>query len=337
MKKSPQAPINQKEPRFKMQEHQFASAGVGKYIAGLIILVVIVAAGYFGYIKVMDWHQKQVETAVKQKTDRLTEKTSELEKTVGQLKQQMEEETDTPEKRRAASAKQIEKVFGGPPEKPAVNTMEARQRPDCYRLEKKIDAFFEYLDRKEAIKADAVEGKGARRVFEEMVSALSAHPPMIIGETKDIVSLMHNQAHFFRILKKERIRLVKQILNVEAGVLEHAMGNFYDYYVKLGGCGGQDEAIVSLETLYEYASFFLDTLSGKSYLLRRESNIRCLTRYYSVLVLDQANKATLNRYGIDIRPHIELVLDDVRSQNSLIYQNSYIERLEDLEKKYNLN
>lgn len=317
-----------------MQEHQFASSSGVKYIAVLIILVVVAVGGYFGYIRVMEWHQQQVKTAVAQKSEKLTEKTSELEETVTQLQQQIEEKAEMSEKQREASEERIEKVFGEPPEKPAVNTMEAMELPGCYRLEKKIDAFFNYLDRQGFIEAAGIETKGARRVFEEMVSALSEHPPKITGETRDIVSLMHNQAHFFRILKKDRIELVKQVLNTEAGVLEHAMGNFYDYYVKLGGCGGQDEAIISLETLYEYASFFLNTLSGKSYLLRRDSTIRCLTLYYSVLVLDQANKATLNRYGIDIRPHIELTLDEIRNQNSLIYQDRYIERLNGIKKKY---
>lgn len=325
-----------------MQDHQFASSNAGKYVLGLILLVAVAVAGYFGYIKVMQWHRAEVQTAVAQKADKLAEQTSALEETVSQLKQQIEEEVETPEKRREASAERIEKVFGEPPEKPAVNTMEgpgintmeAMDTPGCYRLEKKINSFFNYLDQRGFVEAAGIEAGGARQVFEEMVSALSDHPPKIIGETRDIVSLMHNQAHFFRVLKKERIELVKHIMNTEADVLEHAMVNFYDYYVKLGGCGGQGEAIVSLETLYEYASFFLNTLSGKSYLLRRDSAIRSLTRYYSVLVLNQANKATLNRYGIDIRPHIKLALDDIRNQNSLIYQDKYIETLNALKKKY---
>jgi hypothetical protein len=155
-----------------------------------------------------------------------------------------------------------------------------------------------------------------------------------VGETQDLVSLMHNQAHFFRLLEKERIELVKYILNMDADVLEHAMGNFYDYYVEHGGCGGKRGGAVSLETLYEYAAFFLNTFSGKSYLMRRGSSMRCLVRYYSVLVLDRANKATVNRHGIDIRPHIELALDDIRHQQSLLYQDVYIKRLSELQEKY---
>jgi cell division septum initiation protein DivIVA len=282
----------------------------------------------------MEWHRAEVRTAVSKQAQELAAETEALEETIAGLKQKLEKTTEPEATPKQAAAERIEKVFGEPPEKPPVSTMAAMDTPSCYRLEKKINAFFSYLDQRGFVEAAGIDAEGARRVFEDMVAALSAKPPLIIGETQDIVSLMHNQAHFFRTLDEKRIALIKHIMQTEADVLEHAMLNFYDYYVKLGGCGGQGEAIVSLEPLYEYASFFLNTLSGKSYLLRRDSTIRCLTRYYSVLVLDQANKATLNRYGIDIRPHIKLSLDDIRHQNALIYQDIYLERLAGLQEKY---
>ncbi|MFP4227022.1 MAG: hypothetical protein ACLFRF_09860 [Desulfobacterales bacterium] len=313
-----------------MPDHQFAKSNTGKYIAAVIVLAIVVVAGYFGYLKVMQWHRQEVQTAVSEQAQHLAAQTRDLQETVGALEQKLEQADE----QKQTAAERIEKVFGEPPEKPPINTMSAMDTPSCYRLEKKINAFFNYLDQQGFVKAADIEAEGARRVFEDMVAELAANPPLIIGETQDIVSLMHNHAHFFRALDKKRISLVKHIMQTEADVLEHAMVNFYDYYVKLGGCGGQGEEIVSLKTLYEYASFFLNTLSGKSYLLRRDSTIRCLTRYYSVLVLDQANKATLNRYGIDIRPHIQLALDDIRHQNGLIYQDLYLEKLANIEKAY---
>jgi len=317
-----------------MPDHQFAPSNAGKYIAAVIALIIVPIIGYFGYIRVMEWHRTEVRTALSRQAEKLAAETEAREETVEALKRKLEEETQSKQTPKQAAAERIEKVFGEPPEKPPVNTMAAMDTPSCYRLEKKIDAFFSYLDQQGFVEAAGIEAEGARQVFEDMVAALSENPPLIIGETQDIVSLMHNQAHFFRALDKKRIALVKHIMQTEADVLEHAMLNFYDYYVKLGGCGGQGEAIVSLETLYEYAGFFLKTLSGKSYLLRRDSTIRCLTRYYSVLVLDQANKATLNRHGIDIRPHIRLSLDDIRHQNALIYQDIYLEQLTALQEKY---
>lgn len=317
-----------------MPDHPFAKSNAVKYIAVFIVLAIAAVVGYFGYLKIMQWHRQEVQSAVSEQSQKLAAETSALQKTVEGLEQKIEKPDEQKQTASQASAERIEKVFGEPPQKPSINTMAVMDTPGCYQLEQKIDAFFSYLDQQRVVAAAGIEAEGARQVFEDMVAALSAKPPLIIGETQDIISLMHNQAHFFRTLDKKRLALIKQILETETDVLEHALLNFYDYYVKMGGCGDQSEAVVNLETLYEYASFFLNTLAGKSYLLRRDSTIRCLARYYSVRVLDQANQATLNSYGIDIRPHIKLALDDIRHQNGLIYQDVYLEKLTDLQKAY---
>ena len=90
----------------------------------------------------------------------------------------------------------------------------------------------------------------------------------------------------------------------------------------------------SLEVMYEYTGFFLNTLAGKSYLLRRDSKVRILTSYYCVLILDRANEENLNRHGIDIRSSIDFLLFDIISQRGFIYQKQYLTRLQALKKKY---
>ncbi len=320
-----------------MREHQFSNSGSGKLIAVLVAVIVCAGAAYFGYVMVMQWHEKAVRRNVAQKEAQLAETVGQLENELSRLQQEREATppareaaTDTPEER-------IRKVFGEAGENIGADIMESRkaiEAPDCFRLEKQISSFFNYLDQQGYPDAASVEAEGTREVFEQMLADIAENPPLIVGETQDIVSLMHNQAHFFRTLDKKRIALAKYILNADAEILEHAMVNFYEYYVNQGGCGDSEEAAVSLETLYEYAGFFLNTLSGKSYLMRRNSPVRCLTRYYSVRLLDQANKAGLNRFGIDIRPHIRLARDDVSHQNTLLYQDAYIETLNELDAKY---
>ena len=93
----------------------------------------------------------------------------------------------------------------------------------------------------------------------------------------------------------------------------------------------------TLKTLYTYSGFFLNTLAGKSYLLRRNSKIRLLTTYYSVLILDRANDEQLNPVGIDIRPYIEFLLNDLQNQIGLIHQKQYLSELEKLADKYKLS
>ena len=86
--------------------------------------------------------------------------------------------------------------------------------------------------------------------------------------------------------------------------------------------------------MYEYASFFLHTLGGRSYLMRRDSKVRLLTTYYCILVLDRANDSGMNPNGVDIRPLIVLTANDIRSQKGLIYQKSYLAELSRLAGKY---
>jgi hypothetical protein len=78
-------------------------------------------------------------------------------------------------------------------------------------------------------------------------------------------------------------------------------------------------------------------VGGRSYLLRRDSKVRILTTYYAILILDKANDAILNRYGIDIRPHINLSIDDIRNQKNLIYPEEYVAKLYQLQEKYTPN
>jgi hypothetical protein len=88
--------------------------------------------------------------------------------------------------------------------------------------------------------------------------------------------------------------------------------------------------------LYMYACFFLETLGGRSYVLRRDSNLRILTLYYCVLIIDQSNIDGANLNGIDIRPHLKLISEDMTHQKGLDYKNHYLIKLEMLRKKYRL-
>jgi hypothetical protein len=93
----------------------------------------------------------------------------------------------------------------------------------------------------------------------------------------------------------------------------------------------------TLSTLYAYSGFFLNTLAGRSYLLRRDSKIRILTTYYSILIVDRANDEKSNSAGVDIRPQIEFLLNDLQTPIGLIYQKQYVSELLRLADKYDLS
>jgi hypothetical protein len=143
-------------------------------------------------------------------------------------------------------------------------------------------------------------------------------------------------AHFFRVLGKKRVNLTRDVLQNEDEIIESAMHTFYLWATYETG----DKAITGqpkLKTLYSYSAFFLNTLAGRSYLLRRDSKIRILTTYYSVLILDKANDEHLNPGGIDIRPHIEFLLNDLQTQIGLIHQKQYLPELKQLADKYKIS
>ena len=79
---------------------------------------------------------------------------------------------------------------------------------------------------------------------------------------------------------------------------------------------------------YEYAAFFLNTLGGHSYLLRRDATIRALTRYYCILILDDAVKQSINKYNINLPYHLDAVTKEIGSSDFLENQNQYLERLQ---------
>jgi hypothetical protein len=169
-----------------------------------------------------------------------------------------------------------------------------------------------------------------------MVKKLSKTLPIVTGETKDIVSLTRNMAHFYRVLGNKRIKLVKEILKNENDIFESIMAAFFSFYTSDNCCKEELQGCPSLKLLYEYAGFFTNTIAGRSYLLRRDSKIRILTTYYCVLILDKANEEVLNHDGIDIRPHIDISINDISNQKNLIYRKHYLTKLQGLKEKYKM-
>jgi hypothetical protein len=143
-------------------------------------------------------------------------------------------------------------------------------------------------------------------------------------------------AHFFRVLGKKRVNLTREVLQNEDEILESVMQTFY-LWATDETADREKTGQPTLKTLYAYSGFFLNTLAGKSYLFRRNSKIRLLTTYYSILILDRANDEQLNPAGIDIRPHIEFLLNDLQNQIGLIHQKQYLSQLLQLADKYNLS
>ncbi len=202
-------------------------------------------------------------------------------------------------------------------------------------IEEQVKAFFSYLDEQDYVQAYQFKG-GTYQQFLQVLKKLSANPPAITEETASLYNLYRNMAHFFRVMGKKRIHLTRDVLQNEDEILESAMQTFY-LWATDETADREKSGQPTLKTLYAYSGFFLNTLAGKSYLLRRNSKIRLLTTYYSVLILDRANDEQLNPAGIDIRPHIEFLLNDLQNQIGLIHQKQYLSELLQLADKYKIS
>jgi hypothetical protein len=297
-----------------------------KIVKIFIIPLALGFIGYFGYHQIMEWHKKELATAVRQEQEAFEDKSWTLKEEIQKLEQEL-----ALEKKARVPEKKLTEVFGKD-----VAAFPMREDIGCEDLEQQIKAFFIYLDTQEYPMVQK-SANGSYDMFRKMVRELSENPPAVTGETADLISLTRNMAHFCKVLGKRRIQLVKDVLHNEADIIEPMMAAFFGFYTSEKCCQKGLRNCPGLGVLYEYAGFFLNTVGGRSYLLRRDSKVRILTTYYAILTLDMANHAVLNRYGIDIRPHIDLSIDDISNQKNLIYPEAYLSKLYELQEKYNPN
>ena len=296
-----------------------------RFVKVAIVIVIVGIAVYFGYNLFSSWQIERIETAKKderveweKRTKGLMEKVTGLEEELASIKGE------------TVPQQKLKEVFGT-----QTGARTAEGPLSFEELEQQIKAFFTYLDEQDYVQAYELKG-GTYQQFQQVIKKLSSNLPTVTGETASLYNLYRNMAHFFRVLGKKRVHLIRDILQNEADILESVMQTFYLWLTDTSG-NEVKTGRPTLNVMYAYSGFFLNTLAGKSYLLRRDSKIRRLTTYYSVLILDKANDENLNSNGIDIRPHIDFLINDIQSQIGLIHQKQYLIQLEQLGDKYKLS
>lgn len=205
---------------------------------------------------------------------------------------------------------------------------------ECDIISGRIEDFFNRLDQRDYIKQRKMS-EGSKAYFEGLLNRLLDHPPAVTGETKNINVILGNTAHFYRILGLDDLWLLKDVMNHEKEDLEELMALFYRWSQIAPECPDIDLNFhLPLAGVYEYSGFFLNTLGGRSYLFRRGAKVRSLVTYYSVLILDRANEAGLNRHGLDIRYGINTLLAEMPGMDNLQQRGKYLDTLTELESKY---
>jgi len=295
-----------------------------RVIKAVIVVAIVAVGAYFGYILFSSWHKDSLESAKRDERGEWEKRTKELMEKVTGLEDEL-----ASVKGESIPQQKLEEVFGS--ESAATGEEEPLSLEE---IEQQIKAFFSYLDEQDYVRAYELKG-GTYEQFKLILKNMSTNPPLISDETASLYNLYRNMAHFFRVLGKKRVNLVKDILRNEGEILESAMQTFYLWATYEAG-NGEKTGQPTLKTLYTYSGFFLNTLAGRSYLMRRDSKVRILTTYYSVLILDKANDEQLNPGGLDIRPHIEFLLNDLQTQIGLIHQKQYLAEVKQLADKYKL-
>jgi hypothetical protein len=304
----------------------------------IVAIVVIVVSAFFIYSKFAGWHASKLETTVKQERKIWLDKTDQMKQEIATLKQEL-----AVVKGQAVSQDKLAEVFGEAQQEDKKvaqqltgKISEGKKQPSFAEVEGHIMAFFSYMDDQEYVQSYKFK-EGTYHQYQIAIKKLSSKLPIITGEISSLYNIVRNVAHFYRVMGKERVLLIKQLLQNESEVIESVMRTFYLWFTMDDEGQFTVQGRPSMRNMYEYAGYILNTLGGRSYLLRRDPKVRTLTTYYCVLMLDKANDEELNSKGIDIRPYIGSSLMEIENQPGFVYQKEYLTKLRELKLKYHPN
>lgn len=213
-------------------------------------------------------------------------------------------------------------------------TKESAETTDYNSLIKELDNFYTHLDAQRYMQNFTL-AEPSKNHFSKLIQKLIDNPPIVARETDDLFTLLKNTAHFFRVIGKDNILILKGILDREKNSFETILQSFYQLTYKPEHL--QKAYSISLDTdaLYDYAGFFLNTMGGRLYLFRRDSNSRMAVSFYAILIIDRANNSGNSRHGIDIRPAVDSLIEEIENGGkNLQLRDSYLDTLYDLKEKY---
>lgn len=198
-----------------------------------------------------------------------------------------------------------------------------------------VKDFFLHLDSQTYIQ-EFLKGQKSEVYFIKLIQKLVDNPPVVTKETDDLFTILKNTAHFYRILGKDNILILKAILSNERNQVENVLAHFYN--VSLFDQCSEEQLQLRLpkSALYDYGGFFLHTMGGRLYLFRRDSASRLAVSYYSILLIELANREGRNSHGININPAVELLIPEIENSGELLMmRDTYLLRLYELEARIN--
>ena len=204
---------------------------------------------------------------------------------------------------------------------------------ECQKMEKDLQEFFTYLDTKDYIRELRI-GEDTFNHFIKIIRALSLDPPIPAGEGLNYDMIINNIYHFYRALELKDLTLIKLILKNEADTMEINFALFYKWLMSNDECGQKEGIPPTLDTLYRYAGFLVNSIGGRAYIFRRETRLRLLLYYYSLLIIHEADKKKMNNFGVDITPFLEPLAEEIENYQFLYFRKEYAGRLINLKDYY---
>ena len=197
-----------------------------------------------------------------------------------------------------------------------------------------MNDFYDHLDQQPYMQAFSLP-EPSRSYFSKLIAKLLSNPPVVTRETDDLYTLLRNTAHFFRVLGKENMSILKGILDRERASLEILLQTFYALTYHPQTLQEEYNLDLNLDSLYDYGAFFLHTMGGRLYLFRRDSTSRMAVSYYAIQVVDRANMSGESRHGIDLLPSIDALIEEIENGGKLLtFRDKYLDSLYDLKEKY---
>ena len=198
-----------------------------------------------------------------------------------------------------------------------------------------VNAFYVHLDQQGYLQSFGKQDS-SKLYFSRLLQKLADNPPVVVRETDDLFTILQNTAHFFRILGKDNILLLKKILATEHNTFEHPLKALYALTYQPEDLKREYSLTISPKALVDYAAFFLNTMGGRLYLFRRDSTSRLIVSYYAIITIERANIDGRGGHGIDLRPAIFSLIEEMENGGKLLQlKDEYLDTLYDLQEKYN--
>lgn len=210
--------------------------------------------------------------------------------------------------------------------------MEAPITNPCFEATQRLNQFFDYLDEQEYIQNYHFPN-GSKEMISNLINTLLDSPPLLNEKSFNGTDIIRNTAHIYRILGAQNLNILLKIITNEADIMEETSTSFHEWFTISTQCLNHSYPLrPTLDNLYEYASFAMQTTGGRAYLARREGNLRLLAQYYCVLIIHQADQQNLNKYNINLSPLLAHIIGEMEGTDELAGKSTYLAALYEIRK-----